>query len=222
MEARLTSVNRRETLYYLAWKGSEIPPELQRDLDRCETLLKETIRPRVVWRLFPLKEDGSLEGTFFRPQGDSVRSLLASCHAVILMAATLGSESERLLRQAQARNMADAVILDATADAAIENVCDNLCEDLTSAMAPAFLTDRFSPGYGDFPLSQQTDLCRVLDLNRRIGVSLSPGGLLLPQKSVTALIGVAATPQPKRKRGCPNCSHFDHCSFRKEGKSCEN
>ena len=88
------------------------------------------------------------------------------------------------------KSMADALILDACAGAAIENVCDNLCADIAAAVAPMYLTDRFSPGYGDLPLAQQFELCRVLDVSRRIGVTLSDGGLMIPQKSVTAVMGI--------------------------------
>ena len=116
--------------------------------------------------------------------------------------------------------------------AAIENVCDNLCEDLAEALSPARLTPRFSPGYGDFPLSQQAALCAVLNAERRIGLTLTPGGLLLPQKSVTAVIGVSDAPAARGRDsaedshgsgapgGCASCSMYAHCSFRREGSSC--
>ncbi len=220
MEARLTGIERNQVLQYLGYPGGGLSDELSADLTRCERLLMETARPRALWRLFPLLPDGRLGGTDYAPAGESVRELLHGCSEVILMAATLGSEVERLIRRAQIGRMGDAVILDACGSAAIENVCDNLCADLADKMHPRFLTDRFSPGYGDMPLEEQEELFRVLDVTRRIGVSLSQSGLMLPQKSVTALIGVSDTPQPKRHRGCPSCSMFETCAFRKDGKNC--
>ena len=94
------------------------------------------------------------------------------------------------------------------------------CEDLAEEMAPRFLTDRFSPGYGDMPLDDQHALFRILNVSRRIGISLSESGLMIPQKSVTALIGVADRPQPKRSRGCASCGMRENCPYRKGGKSC--
>ena len=235
MEARLTGINRKETLQYLGYLGSRIPEELEADITRCEQQILTTARPHAVWRCFELLPDGSFRGTAFRPEGKNVPELLKECSGVILMAATLGSEAELLLRRSQIRNMSeaelllrrsqirnmgDAVILDAAASAAIENVCDNLCEDLAGEFAPKHLTDRFSPGYGDFPFSQQRDFFEVLDITRRIGVSLSASGLMLPQKSVTALIGVSDRPQPHRHRGCASCVLFETCRFRKEGTHC--
>lgn len=220
MDGRLTGLNRNEVLLYLGWRGGGLDPALTADIDRCEALLMKTARPRVVWRRFPLGADGTPIGTDFRPGGEDVQRLLHGCEAMIVFAATLGAEAERLIRRAQAVDMADAVILDACGSAAVENVCDNLCADLAAAEAPRYLTDRFSPGYGDLPFSQQPDFCRLLDVGRRIGVTLTDSGLMLPQKSVTALLGVSPVPTEKRSRGCAYCNMFETCSYRKDGGSC--
>jgi len=222
LEARLSGINRNETLQYLGYRGSAIPARVLADIERCEELLVRTARPRAVWKLFALLPDGTLAGTDFTPQGRDVPELLRDCDQVILMAATLGAEAETLLRRSQYRDMGDAVILDAAASAAIENVCDNLCGDLAQSFSPRFLTDRFSPGYGDFPFAQQRQLFAALDVTRQIGVSLSESGLMLPQKSVTALLGVSDRPQPRRRRGCAYCPNFENCAFRREDKSCGN
>ena len=222
VEARLECIERRETLRYLQYRGTALTPEIRAALERCERLLLETARPRAVWRLFPREADGTLAGTEFKPEGQDIAALLQGCDAVILMAATLGTEAESLLRRAQARDMAEAVILDAAGSAAIESVCDTLCRELAARFRPRYLTDRFSPGYGDMPLAQQRALCRVLALERSIGVSLSESGLMIPQKSVTALIGVSDSPQPRRAQGCLNCGNYTNCTYRKEGTDCGN
>lgn len=220
VESRLSGIERRETLRYLQYRGGTLGPEIAAALDRGEQKLLETARPRTVWRLFEREADGRLAGTDFTPEGRDVAALLTDCDQVILMAATLGTEAERLLRQAQARDMAEAVILDAAGSAAIESVCDALCDELAARFKPRYLTERFSPGYGDMPLKQQRALCRVLSLERSIGVSLTESGLMIPQKSVTALIGVSDRPQPRRPRGCETCAARETCTYRKEGTDC--
>ena len=57
-------------------------------------------------------------------------------------------------------------------------------------------------------------------ISRRIGVTLSESALMIPQKSVTALIGVSDRPQPKRAGGCESCGMREDCAYRKEGKRC--
>ncbi len=220
MEARLTGISRRETLKYLGYAGSPLPEDVLEQLSAGEREILQRAAPRVLWRLFDRGPAGELAGTGYTPAGDDIRDLLRDCDQVILMAATLGMETEALLRRTQASDMARAVILDAAASAAIENVCDNLCADLAEAFAPRCLTDRFSPGYGDMPVSQQAELFRLLDISRRIGISLSESGLMVPQKSVTALIGVSDRPQGRRSRGCEACAMSADCAYRKGGTSC--
>lgn len=220
MEARLTGIDRAQVLQYLGFRGGGLTDEVRAGITRCERELLAAAEPKILWRLYGLAEDGTLAGSCFHPEGEAVRELLRDCDAVILMAATLGSGVERLIRRAQVRDMGEALLLDACGSAAIENVCDNLCEDLAAAFAPRFLTDRFSPGYGDMPLRQQAELFRALDVTRRVGVSLTDSGLMLPQKSVTALIGVSDKPQKMRPRGCEACKLFETCAYRKGGKSC--
>jgi len=220
MEARLTGLDRGEVLRYLGFYGRDPGQDAAADIDRCQALLFKTARPRVVWRRFDLAPDGTLAGTGFRPAGADIRAHLAGCTAAILMAATLGGEAEALIRRTQVKSMGDALILDACASAAVENVCDNLCDDIARSVAPLYLTDRFSPGYGDLPLSQQGALCAALDVGRRIGVTLTESGLMLPQKTVTAILGVSPVPVKKRPRGCASCGLSDTCTFRKDGISC--
>lgn len=224
MTPRLTGIDRDEALRYLGWKGGAVAEETIRALDRCAALLLGAAQPRAVWRLFERSEDGELVGAGFALQGKAVRALLDGCGQVVLMAATLGAQVDALLRRAQVEDMARAVMLDACASAAIENVCDNLCADIAAQVLPKSLTERFSPGYGDLPLAQQADFCRVLDTPRRIGVSLTPGGLMVPQKSVTALMGVADSPAAGRRRrgrgACESCALASTCAYRKDGQRC--
>lgn len=220
VEPILTGFDRDEALRYMAWRGGPVPAALSAQVERCRQLLVHAVRPRTVWRLFQLRPDGTLAGTDFRPAGRAIRAHLAGCGQVILMAATLGAEADALLRRTQVEDMALAVVLDACAGAAVERVCDELCAHMARAVAPRSLTGRFSPGYGDMPLAQQEDLCRLLDVGRRIGVSLTPGGLMLPQKTVTALLGVSDTPRPRRGGGCAGCAERENCLIRGEGGSC--
>ena len=52
------------------------------------------------------------------------------------------------------------------------------------------LVPRYSPGFGDFPLTAQREILSVLDAARAIGVSLTDTLLMVPSKSVSAVIGV--------------------------------
>ena len=48
---------------------------------------------------------------------------------------------------------------------------------------------RFSAGYGDLSLDFQHEIFKVLSPEKHLGITLSSGGLMIPTKSVTAMIG---------------------------------
>ena len=49
---------------------------------------------------------------------------------------------------------------------------------------------RFSPGYGDLPLSTQKDFIRILNTERLAGVTINENYLMNPRKTVTAVCGL--------------------------------
>ena len=216
MTIPLTEINRAQVLQYLGWRGSEIPPEVSAQLDGCMKELLSLAEPRMVWKLF--QTDKLPEGLLV---GNDIRALLAESPRCALLAATLGGALENAIRRAQVRDMTRALMLDCCGSSAIETVCDAAEAKILGAIGSGYcLTDRFSPGYGDLPLTVQPCLLHAVDAARRIGLTLTPSGILTPRKSVTAIIGIAERPQPHRFKGCAYCSMFENCTYRKAGKSC--
>ena len=164
MEFPICVIPSREVLHFLGWRGGPVEDTLLSQIEEMTSLALEQIEPRVEMRRFALDEDKSLLETSFFPQGKDIRALLAPCHEAVLLAATLGAQSERLLLRMQARDGALALIMDAVLSAAIEEVCDQaehvLRRDLQAE--GLYLTDRFSPGYGDMPLAQSKEILGVL------------------------------------------------------------
>ena len=160
-----------------------------------ELLFRCGVRPAYCYRVFPLlrNERGvCFEGTTLCPKGSSLSSHLQDCSRGILFCLSLGQGADRAVRVAQAEDMALAVVTDALASAMAECACDEAQGEILSqgAFASCKATSRFSPGYGDLGLEHQGAILQVLDASRRLGVSVSPGGLLLPRKTVTAVIGL--------------------------------
>lgn len=215
MQVTLSQIPMREILHFLGWHGTPVEPTLMEQIKRIRKEALDQIRPRAVVRRFARLPDGTLDGTRFLPQGGDVRGMLASCHEAVLLAATLGTESERMLLREQTKSATDALILDAALSAAIEAVCDQMEEALRDELTAQglYLTDRFSPGYGDMPLAQSGQICEVLNVGRTIGLTVSQSGILIPRKSVTAIMGVSRTAVSHRPKGCEGCSARQNCAF---------
>lgn len=198
-----------EALRYLG--ASPADAALRADLSALAEELQRRITPRFTWAL--------TETAALALPGHSAHVMLADCPTVAVLVCTLGAEFDLWMRQLQHRDMAHAVMLDALGSAYVESGCDTAEKAIQARFPHQYLTDRFSPGYGDLPLNVQPAL---LDLTgaSRIGVAVTPSLLMTPQKSVSAIVGLAATPQPARIRGCAYCSMNKTCQYRNKGITC--
>lgn len=214
--------NIHEALRYLG-VPDPAPAELREQAERAAQRLCSALRPRWAWRVFPLERTEAgfvVSGTDLVLTGRLAETMLAGCHSAALLACTLGAEFDALLRSEQARDMSGAAVLDALGSAYVEAGCGGAEVEIAARLPGRFLTDRFSPGYGDLPLALQSALCALLDTPRRLGVTVGESFLMNPCKSVTAVIGLSDTPQPARVRGCEFCSMREGCQLRRNGHGC--
>lgn len=186
--------DKAQVLRYLGYRNQEITPEMDAMIDNCMSLMSETARPRHVRRTFKFSvgEAGiTLETGFFLPGVDICRHL-GGCNQVVLLAATLGISADNLIRFWENTDITKSLVLDACATQMIESCCDEIENEVRAEAADRSLniTTRFSPGYGDLPLDIQPGMLAVLDTGRKIGLTCTDSLIMLPRKSVTALIGI--------------------------------
>lgn len=214
-------VNINEALRYLGAANAD--DELRARMQAVAEEAQRRIQPRYVYRVSAVehREGGVwLADLQLLLKGHSARKMLEECHHAAVLVCTLGLTFDQWMRSMQARDMARAVLLDACGSAMVEDGCDQAEAEIASRFPGACLTDRFSPGYGDLTLLLQPEICRVTDSQRRLGVYVTESCLMIPQKSVTAVIGLANRPQKARIRGCAYCAMKEHCELRKGGHSC--
>ena len=118
--------------------------------------------------------------------GEDIKKHLKGCKNGYLFVATLGSSIDSLIKKTQLISMHDAVLIDAVASSFLESYCDEICRDLAKSKN---LTTRFSPGYGDFPLEIQPLLLKNSGAEK-IGVSCLESLMMVPSKTVSAIIGI--------------------------------
>jgi hypothetical protein len=210
--------DRKEVLRYLGHRGQEVAGRLEELVDECISEIESIATPRHIFRTFAItSRDGSviLEDGLFELPGSAISKHLAESGSCILMAATLGSEVDKRIRYYEKKDLTKALILDACATACIEAVCDKVCSGIEkdSLGAGEHLTWRFSPGYGDLPIDIQKGFLAVLDAGRRIGLTASSTNILLPRKSVTAVMGITGS-CTVAARGCAACSN-EECAYKR-------
>ena len=210
-----------EALRYLgAGKADEA---MRRGVEQAAEELAATLAPRFVYKVFSVEHTDSgaflPEAGLFLP-GAMAKTMLQGCNRAALLCCTLGAAFDRLLRMTQARDMAKAAILNACGSAYAEAGCNAAENEIASRYPGMYLTDRFSPGYGDLPLTLQPVFIAALDAGRRLGVTVTDSLLMLPAKTVTAVIGLSESPQPARIRGCGFCALKEHCAYRERGTHC--
>lgn len=210
--------DRAETLRYLRMGGVEPDAVLTRRLSRVEDEVRSACRPSAYWRLETIAR-GTVPGDLalgpLRVHSCRLAQVLQGCRHAFLFCATLGAGVDTLLRRYSQTSGADALMAQAVATAAIEGWCDECQTKLLAepAVAGEFLRMRFSPGYGDLPLETQRPLLQVLDSARRAGIVLTETCLMIPSKSVSAVIGVGPKPTVELPSGCCTCAKKD-CEYR--------
>lgn len=219
----LDSLNKREALRYMGY-GSSVPDERTLlMLEECEKALLAVIEPCCIYHVFdvvPVDNGISVCGTSMVLKGRSVSEHLSGCTKAVLMAATLSVHAEKVIRRYEATDMTRAVMADSLASAAVEQVCDKAEEEVKQSFSSFYRTWRFSPGYGDLPLDIQGSFLDILQAQKRIGLNATETNMLIPRKSVTAIIGLSENEIPKGRRGCADCNMKEVCQFRKRGDHC--
>ncbi|MDR0890373.1 MAG: Vitamin B12 dependent methionine synthase activation subunit [Oscillospiraceae bacterium] len=200
-----------EILRYLGYRGRPADAAVLEKIEEVKHALERVIAPAHIagtWDVQIEEDTVFLAGRTF--QSHALARHLCGCKQAVLLAATLGTGADTCIRQYTASAMEKAVIAQAVCAARIEQYCDSVTSELS------YPTPRFSPGYGDFSLQYQRDILQLLDCAKRIGLTMNDAYMLLPSKSVTALIGLRGGARSDR-RGCAQCAKKDCQYARKEG-----
>lgn len=184
-------------------------------IDECLNKLGSKLDFKVCYDEFSVNIDNSIcDFGSFAFKSDSLAKNLENCKKVIIFAATIGVEIDRLIIKYSNIAPSKALIFQAIGTERIETLCDRFCDDIKSK-TNLNLRPRFSPGYGDLPLEVQKNIFSVLDCTKKIGIFLNQNLLMLPTKSVTAIVGLTEKQQVENKSKCSTCNKKD-CEFKRE------
>jgi hypothetical protein len=108
----------------------------------------------------------------------------------------------------------EAYLLDAIGSLTVENAIDKIQANLRQSFAMHHLkiSNRYSPGYCNWPLTDQQALFGMIGDNPT-GITLSDSCLMTPRKSVSGIIGIGKSLK-HHEYGCKICSNTT-CMYRK-------
>lgn len=212
----VATLSNSEILRYLGYKGQELTPDLVERLDVMQAHCAKIARPAVVQRTF------AADALPLDLPGADIAAHLSDAIEVVFFAATLGHAVDQELRRLAVADPVGQLVFDAAATAAIEHLANKTEASIRADAAERglFCSWRFSPGYGDLPLDVQPALLTVLNATRRLGITLTDSHLMVPTKSVTAIVGLHPTPQPGLASSCSVCQLAEFCELRQRGNAC--
>jgi hypothetical protein len=127
----------------------------------------------------------------FKIQSRKVFDWMNGSVGLYLSAITIGPAlDEEVARLSSSGDMTRAFLLNAYGAEAAEALMEELNREIarTARLQGFILTKRYSPGYGDWLITAQKDLLGLLQAEN-IGIKLTENYLMIPEKSVSAIIG---------------------------------
>jgi len=206
-----------EVLRYLGYRGVKADERIVSQITLTARELAADVNAKNIFGIWDCKAGlGTVTLGGINIKSRDLARHLRGCGRAVLLAATLGTGADTLLRRYSALDMEKALVAQAVCTAMIERYCNAVvCEAARSpGLDGLYPTARFSPGYGDFDISLQKDMLRLLDCEKRIALTLTDGYMLIPSKSVTAVVGFGKKKKDDDEKNCARCLNT-RCVYRK-------
>jgi hypothetical protein len=191
-----------------------LPKSISKKVQSARRKLKRLIKPSLHYRIVKpsvMDKDVIQLDETVKFTSAKLAETLKNAEKIVCFVGTIGTEVEKEINRLLGKQkLADAYILDAMASVAVENMIDRFQELMEKRFnaEDSTVTLRFSPGYCDWPVTQQKKLFNIFD-PKQLDVELLDSCLMKPRKSISGVFGI--TPQESITynpcRDCPtrNC-----------------
>lgn len=122
-----------------------------------------------------------------------IPSFISGAEKLVFFLVTIGPDIEKEASQlTSGEDTLTGYLLDRIGSYAVESLAENLEKRLRKnyLLVKKSVSSRFSPGYCDWPIEEQFKLAKVIDFSKA-GVELNSNCMMIPKKSVSALVAVA-------------------------------
>lgn len=203
-------IKNSEVSLYLGYYGAKTDSETEKLIEECKSEFISVASFKACLTEVEVSiTDCTVNLGFMSINSRSLAKNLCGCKKAYVLAATTGIEAHRLLTRSSLLSPLKGTVTDCVGSAAIEAFCDKINKTLGN---PDYLRPRFSPGYGDMPLEHQKEITSFLQTKAKIGLSLNESLMMIPSKSVTAIIGISEEKNKCTGPGCMICSR-ENCPY---------
>ena len=177
-------IDARELARRLGMPSAELDDGMAKCLDRLLTAAKPAY---AATHVKINRSNGAITIGGAKSESKGLDTFCQGCDECIALAATIGVGVDRLILKSATVSAHDAFVIDAMADALIEALCDYAQDALREGLT---VRGRFSPGYSDLDLSFGKEILILTDAERMLGIKLTESGMMVPRKSVNAIIAI--------------------------------
>lgn len=211
-------VTKQQIEKVLGYKSHSVPDQVEHTIVESLKTYRNFIEPQASFILIPIipSKQSARIGTIDFNMGPIITAYLNNSTFAAVFVVTIGSALEsiagKLLKE---DDYLKGYVLDAVASEAVEFTCDLLETKIAEIVKKQnfSITNRYSPGYCNWPVSEQKKLFSLLPQNP-CGISLTESSLMTPVKSVSGIIGVGEKSK-KMDYSCSFCG-LENCYKKKE------
>lgn len=224
MEMKMEKI-KKSTVQIITGDKREIDPETAALIDDVLGELLVIAKDKVVYDIYDATWQGgklTIGNTGIEVESKSLERFIGGAEKVILLATTLGNLVEKKLNLYGKTAISKAYIYDLCAMVYIESILDAFEEAQCVELAGQgyYISCRFSPGYGDLSLDLQSKLIEVLNAQKTIGLTVNASNIMIPRKSVTAIIGLKKEPFTSGYSSCDSCMMRERCTIKEGNGRC--
>ena len=176
-------------------KGRKFSPSLKKKVKNLKDKTSRLIKPRVHFKKHKIQEISPgvvhLE-TDLSLKSPKLSRTMRGSQEIVCFVGTIGRGIEKEIKKlVNKKRLADAYVLDAIGSVLVENLVDQFQSRLDQHYQTQNKTTglRFSPGYCDWPVTEQKKLFELLE-SEKARVELTESCLMQPRKSISGVFGL--------------------------------
>lgn len=169
--------------------GHKVSSRLKKQSKKALEEIKLNVQPKALYKFVDCEEQDCFRDDMFY-ESRTVSKVFKKCERAAIFLVTMGHTVDKLIEKYLKKRPAYGYILDTAASMAAESAVANLESVIEDKLpAKAGMTDRYSPGYCDWPLEGQKNLFDIIPYEK-LDVTLNENYSMIPRKSIAGMIGI--------------------------------